>query len=180
MKNQEIVFTHENAQIIKEGNHFFIRTLEANGETLESGDFNTLDKAKSVLGIELTTEEKNRLIAEFMEMRNRILSTGNIHSWSDAPFFYVTENSADKVFNSIVKYSKYHSDWNWLMSVVDKIESLGFGTSVAGGTKGFAFAITNGLDYSFNCSHLNSKTKIEAVYNACIEFIVWYNSSVLS
>ena len=38
MKNQEIVFTYENAQIIKEGKHFFIRTLEANGETLESGD----------------------------------------------------------------------------------------------------------------------------------------------
>lgn len=59
---------------------------------------------------------------------------------------------------------RYHSDWNWLMEVVEKIESL---------------EENNNLMDCFKQSNkvcgLPIYTKIEAVYNACIEFIKWYN-----
>jgi hypothetical protein len=30
----------------------------------------------------------NRIIAEYMGLHDEIISTDNVHSWSDAPFFY--------------------------------------------------------------------------------------------
>ena len=69
----------------------------------------------------MNTTENNKLIAEFMGVFDKILSTGNIHSWSDATFYYTTEDAKEKVIKNISKYSKYHSDWNWLMQVVEKI-----------------------------------------------------------
>jgi len=64
--------------------------------------------------------KNNKLIAEFMGLENQILSTDNIHSWSDAPFFYITKDSKEKVMKGIAKYSKYHTSWDWLMPVVSK------------------------------------------------------------
>lgn len=68
--------------------------------------------------------ENNQLIAEFMGVFDKILSTGNIHSWSDSPFYYTTEDTREKVIKNISKYSKYSKDWNWLMRVVEKIEKI--------------------------------------------------------
>ena len=65
--------------------------------------------------------EDNRLIAEFMGLDSQILSTNNVHSWNDAPFYYITKDSKEKVMESISKYSKYHTSWDWLMPVVKRI-----------------------------------------------------------
>ena len=65
----------------------------------------------------------NKLIAEFMGLFDEISLdsiAGNIHSWSDAPFFYITEDSKEKVMEGITEYSKYHKSWDWLMPVVKK------------------------------------------------------------
>ena len=120
--------------------------------------------------------ENNKLIAEFMGVFDKILSTGNIHSWSDAPFYYTTEDTREKVIKNISKYSKYSKDWNWLMEVVEKIENL----SKEGET--YMFSITK---FSARVTYKGSRivdlpidnTKIEAVYNACVEFIKWYNKN---
>ena len=48
---EKIVFVQDNKQVIQKGNHFFTRVFE-NGESFESGDFNTLERAKASLGIE--------------------------------------------------------------------------------------------------------------------------------
>lgn len=96
--------------------------------------------------------ENNKIIAEFMSPK--------LHMESQV----VTQN-----------LFKYHSDWNWLMEVVEKIESLGFGTSIVGGKNGFACVVTNGIENSFVGNHKINSTKIQAVYNACVEFIKWHN-----
>ena len=69
----------------------------------------------------------NKLIAEFMGLYDEISLdsiAGNIHSWSDAPFFYITEDSKEKVMEGITEYSKYHTSWDWLMPVVEKCLNL--------------------------------------------------------
>ena len=118
--------------------------------------------------------ENNNLIAEFMGVFDKILSTGNIHSWSDAPFYYTTEDTREKVIKNISKYSKYSKDWNWLMEVVEKIENYNEFTNVLFAPRGCAIDcyIENGFSFSNDCD-----TKIEAVYNACVEFIKWYNKN---
>lgn len=124
--------------------------------------------------------EDNKIIAEFMGVFDKILSTGNIHSWSDSPFFYTTEDSKEKVMNNIAKYSKYHSDWNWLMGVVEKIESLEFVVTICY----LLTEITNEdlgqretplKSEVITISNNNGGTKIQTTYNACVEFIKWHN-----
>ena len=121
--------------------------------------------------------ENNKLIAEFMGVFDKILSTGNIHSWSDAPFYYTTEDTREKVIKNISKYSKYSKDWNWLMQVVEKIESIEDGIYQVD-------ILQEGCKILKKCSLLIDKTvsklepdttKIKSVYLACVEFIKWYN-----
>lgn len=73
----------------------------------------------------------------------------------------------------------YHSDWNWLMEVVEKIESLGYGFNFffkkdkcyvsISNFESNVFVGANGVDYN------TQPNKIEAAYNACVTFIEWYN-----
>ena len=121
--------------------------------------------------------ENNKLIAEFMGVFDKILSTGNIHSWSDAPFYYTTEDTREKVIKNISKYSKYSKDWNWLMRVVEKIENLQDENNCAIYNvqieQSFVEIIINHT--SETIVEVDSNSKIEAVYQACVEFIKWYN-----
>ena len=123
--------------------------------------------------------ENNKLIAEFMGVFDKILSTGNIHSWSDAPFYYTREDTKEKVIKNISKYSKYSKDWNWLMKVVEKIESIEDGIYQVD-------ILQEGCKILKKCSLLIDKTvsklepdttKIKSVYLACVEFIKWYNEN---
>ena len=122
--------------------------------------------------------ENNKLIAEFMGVFDKILSTSNIHSWSDAPFYYTTEDTREKVIKNISKYTKYSKDWNWLMKVVEKIESIEYGIYQVD-------ILQEGCKILERCRLLIDKrvgklesdtTKIESVYLACVEFIKWYNN----
>lgn len=78
----------------------------------------------------------------------------------------------------------YHSDWNWLMQVVEKIESLEdlerFEITTFNVSIQYYETREKRFDYNlyFSTIELNSKVipKIEAVYNACVEFIKWYNN----
>ncbi len=67
----------------------------------------------------------------------------------------------------------YHSDWNWIMECVSKIESLGFIFSI----KGQSSAIRDEKTRQYLQIRLvgEDSTKIESVYNNCFQFIQWYN-----
>lgn len=97
------------------------------------------------------------------------------------------ENYRDKFFNQNVFISKYDSDWNWLMPVVEKIEKIKISTSTIGvsveirdkacrifkgewceSIEGF----TSFVSYSGNTKQY---TKIEVTWLAVVEFIKWYN-----
>ena len=98
------------------------------------------------------TTENNKLIAEFMEHK---------------PTFEVY---IDDVLTTLERPIKnYNSDWNWLMEVVEKIESLDI-------------YYNEYIDYNssmFASGKIELSTKIEAVYNACVEFIKWYNKNAV-
>ena len=104
--------------------------------------------------------ENNKIIAEFM----------GATLTKDLQIMYpVYEGDS-----SYVKDLKYHLDWNWLMQVVEKIESLKF--SVLIGKNNCVIEQTFGKE-SLNLGLIKGKDKIEAVYNACLEFIKWYNEN---
>lgn len=101
--------------------------------------------------------ENNKIIAEFMGYKKSIANT-----WFKG--------------NKIVQTTsfKYDSDWNWLMEVVEKIESFNFWTCLTGSL--FEIGMIGSSDsIIFHAGSLRKETRIQAVYNGCIEFIKWYN-----
>ena len=134
-----------------------------------------------------TTIENNKIIAEFMGVsKSKIDANGQVLNF---------ENS---------KYNTYNSDWNWLMEVVEKIETTSYnitqtkpylnnkdrfkGTTSLSGEfiigyddredfKGWTSYVGLGTLPSIIIKDFGNRfnTKIEAVYNACVEFIKWYN-----
>ena len=115
--------------------------------------------------------ENNKLIAEFMGFDfSRFKNDGIIDGYNlNGTLFYGT---------FIIEELKFNSDWNWLMEVVDKIESIKIET----------YKVR--VDIYFNCCQIypthwgelisiygNKETKIEAVYKACVEFIKWHNEN---
>ena len=104
----------------------------------------------------METIEKNKLIAEFMGYpKHKIDFVGKRLNF---------ENS---------KHNTYHKDWNWLIEVVEKIESLGYRIDISKWENSqYCGIYLNGKKISGN----ETNTKIEAVYNAVVEFIKWYNN----
>ena len=123
--------------------------------------------------------ENNKLIVEFMEVDKQIISTGDIHSWNDAPFYYTTEDSKEKVINNIAKYSKYHTSYDWLMPVVEKIENHHEYCDVLICPVGCSISVTRlSINDTYYCQIDNDAgTKIEGVYASVVEFIKWYNEN---
>lgn len=66
----------------------------------------------------------------------------------------------------------YHYDFNLLLSVLEQIEKMGFDTSIH-----YSLDRGGNLCYIHDSpiQSLNAVTKIEAVYNAVLEFIKWHN-----
>jgi hypothetical protein len=110
----------------------------------------------------MNTTENNKLIAEFMGLKPKTESP-NLYTYSDSPWYSIRENNPEKVMEGIVNYVKYATDWNWLMEVVEKIFSL---------DEYYHFKQTLGqFDTGIRDRFPNKK----GVYDACVEFIKWYN-----
>jgi hypothetical protein len=124
--------------------------------------------------------EGNKLIAEFMGGNKQIIPKGGLHGYKEG-----TELWRFCLFSSNpgpVTYLEYHSSWEWLMEVVEKIEGL---------FNGNAFTITNrnlwciiemntqfSLAYDIEYSEISIKasTKLESTWEAVVQFIQWYNT----
>lgn len=108
-------------------------------------------------------KESNRLILEFMNIKPR-MDQPDVYSWNDGVFFMVREDNPEKVMDAIVRYAKYHSDWNWLMNVLKEMDNLEFELPEDSNLVG---DITHGL----------LSLDIEMTYEAVVEFIRWYNKN---
>ena len=127
--------------------------METNKETMANA-----------LGINIvnTTSENNKLIAKFM---------GIYHYRRGVYEMFVFED--DNHRTEIDLY--YHSDWNWLMEVIEFIESsprfdvqiLQYGAIILDEQ---VEVVNNVADFSFSC-------KIEHTYDAVVKFIKWYNDN---
>lgn len=159
MKAQIIVFERDNIQVIQEGDKLFSRVFE-DGEVLESGDFNTIENAKLSLGIKPTTAENNKLIAEFM-------------GYSQPHPDYPTSTYWYKEGKAPLTILSFHSDWNWLMEVVENIEDLGYRV----GINGISCTVSELLNDEPIISLVlgDRKQKISLVHSAVVDFINWYN-----
>ena len=117
-----------------------------------------------------TMMQNNKLIAEFIGM------VYDNHNNQPNKYWELTD---EQNFVSPKPYPqdkdlKFHSDWNWLMEVVEKIECCDFIFSIHHEVANIFNGECNELTYN---ETTQARTKIEAVYNACLEFIKWYNEN---
>ena len=111
-------------------------------------------------------EENNKLIAEFMEL----VYAPPSKRWDD----WFTKDGIRVTFGSRIPL-QYHSSWDWLMTVVEEIETderfdvniLQYGTIITDNQKE---VVNNVADISFD-------RKIDHVYDAVVKFIKFYNES---
>ena len=114
----------------------------------------------------MTTTENNKIIAEFLSVK--------IHPCETIEKFKFLPIEERGLYNGyFIDALKYHEDWNWLMEVVEKIESLNYVVEIKI-TWCRIKQIENGNVIVLRWEE--EKTKIEAVYNAVVEFIKWYNN----
>jgi len=121
-------------------------------------------------------ETNNKLIADFMGLD--IISLEQFLVGTQSTIDRIKIGRKDFICPMIEGYLleqlQYHKSWDWLMKVVDKIESLGIvsfeknlqeeGDYQCLFTKGYDILICHYAD-----------TSIEATYNAVIQFINYYN-----
>lgn len=119
----------------------------------------------------MNTTENNKLIAEFMLLEKNDLSCKH----SELIGYKKDENDIFRLPSQL----KYHSDWNWLMGVVERIEFLDNGkfdvNLLKNGTQIFEYQ-AGGKVIIDNVGEISFDNKIEHVYQAVVEFIKWYNN----
>lgn len=124
--------------------------------------------------------ENNKIIAEFLEFK-KVNFLNGCYTFiipdylSHGEYKNLTLEDNKEVVAWDVENLIFHNDWNWIMQVVEKIESLNFVVQIHLNScfiKEFEHFINNKAIWRGK-SH--AENKIEAVYSACIEFIKWYN-----
>ena len=116
--------------------------------------------------------ENNKLIAEFL-----VKNEGGLVKLKENIFSTIDEFEIPDDYLTL-KDLKYHKDWNWLMRVVEKIESFVFNENnsfnvTIGATNYCVIQDSNGEFY--DGVEDSGETKLLTVYNACVKFIKWYN-----
>lgn len=112
--------------------------------------------------------ENNILLAKFM---------GFIDNGSSEDGFLIHPNTN---YDISISSLNYNSDWNWLMQVVDKIESIivdednSFNVTI-GATNYCVIQNSNGELYESIEDYGDSK--LMTTYIACTAFVKWYNQN---
>tara|TARA_R110000824_G_scaffold25100_9_gene87761 strand:- start:837 stop:1169 length:333 start_codon:yes stop_codon:yes gene_type:complete len=109
--------------------------------------------------------ENNKLIAEFMELPTEAFNSGNLN-------YYFKE------FNSGTWYEEqelsYNISWDWLMPVVDKIESF---RDSNGNAYRFTIDMCNAQIEGTTIEILGDAYKLDATYKAIVQFIKNYKNN---
>ena len=120
--------------------------------------------------------EDNRLIAEFMGARNE---RGEFDLYSTASMVEVFEGieADDPEAKHYFRPSemKFKSDWNWMMSVVQRIEQEGFEVCISG-IKCNIGRVLEMDDPIITWVCGDKSAKLSLVHTAVVEFIKWYNA----
>lgn len=119
--------------------------------------------------------EGNKLIAEFMGSSFKTYKKGHIRKDS-VTVCYFDDGMSPFSGGVSIKNLKFHSSWDWLMPVVEKIEKDYWVTVTT--TRGISAVSIHQPKLAYEkIARVDSANKIEAVWLAVVEFIKWYNEN---
>lgn len=110
----------------------------------------------------MNTTENNNLLAEFLGY------TQPHPNYPNTSYWYKKDEQPLTLLS-------FHSDWNWLMQVVYKIESIGYVVNI----NGIKCSITPILSQEIIISYVigAKELKLKLVYATLIDFVKWYNEN---
>ena len=109
--------------------------------------------------------EGNKLIAEFMGIKTKVYSDRPSIVYYDYNGFM---NSTDQM--------EYHSSWDWLMPVVQKIETMDSCRYKIILHFEIAFIDDTATRPDSSVIRASGNNRLETAYNMVIKFIQWYNN----
>ena len=128
----------------------------------------------------MRTIEDNKLIAEFMGYTKKTHKeaganlVNEVYEWylKDVGYYYINGDYHAE------DYLLFHLDWNWLMKVIDKIESFEDENRCAKYNVNIeqTFVEITENQTSMTITEADANTKIRAIYIAVINFIKYYNN----
>jgi len=135
----------------------------------------------------METVAGNRIIAEFMGYKFNAypdLKHNNITKPNETEWYYASWDLVD-FEEQIKKKLQYHTSWDWLMPVVEKIEAIvfdiytGFSVDVR---KKYCVIYCHYKSMQDGCVYqtpygFTPDSKINATWLAVISFIQWYNQN---
>ena len=140
-------------------------TMEDNNEYKTCPDccYDILDDEGDVMDHECISD--NEMIAEFMgwDIESPTTIPSNLHL------------SNLELDNEEVWVYKFHTSWDWLMPVVENIENLGYELIITESRCKINHNTDHSIEEAINIDIIGSK--IEATYQAVVEFIKQYNES---
>ena len=111
-------------------------------------------------------EKNNQMIAEFMNcIIKKMGDTLHGHAIYAIPTTKYYEFPEEDYKGYRVEFLKYHSSWNWLMPVVEKIVPP-------------HGQVLDGIKYQTAVVDALGTARIEKVYDVVVEFIRWHNENV--
>jgi hypothetical protein len=120
--------------------------------------------------------EEAKLIAKFMGRRGHYIT--DLYTFKDVGEIH------DSNWYSL-RNSKFHYSWDWLMAVVEMIESIknrnhgSFGVHIVSNSctiQSTDFRVNQMDDPPQYCNSIDGKSKFEAIHKAVIQFIEWYKT----
>ena len=124
--------------------------------------------------MEEKTEEGNKLFAGFMEIETK--------TYEDRPTVTRWRYCNSMLF---ITDLKYHSSFDWLMPVVEKIQTLGYTVSIwceGDARDNWIWNYCNIFDKDENLiiGGVHDRSKIKAIYESVESFIKWYNQTQIT
>ena len=118
----------------------------------------------------MKTTENNKLIAEFMGVKPRMESP-DVYTYNDGVFFMCREDNPEKVMDAIAGYVKYHTSWDWLMPVINKVKSIDDEFKIE------EVGVYDIVEENETPEIIYYEYSIEETYKSIVEFIKSYNKN---
>ena len=124
--------------------------------------------------------DNNKLIAEFMQLPEGFVYEQDIHGYTQTvDGYHIGEFKEPYTAHGL----KYHTSWDWLMPVVEKIESLKYTVRIDSDKDSIsvithACYIWDDPDLEYVAASRLVENKLSAVYETILEFIAYYNAKL--
>jgi len=112
----------------------------------------------------MDVKENNKMIAEFLGYKNTTPTDKD---------FDIYENKDGKLLEAMSM--QYHSDWNWLMPVVEKIRTIPGMDFMINGDHSKVVLIKNVSVKGFKKIETLESGSMQSIYKTAVKFIKWYN-----